>query len=121
MESSEESSNHYDRITYDMLNPKINFSETHYSPVAVETMKTLLICRGPIAFETLEVYRSCNWTLPHVVVSAKEWIADHQCAAPWITNLPHSHVHYIEEYTNAAEITSWPFPPPPTGFFMRTE
>lgn len=87
-----------------MLKPKINFSETHYSPVAVETMKTLLICRGPIAFETIEVYRSCNWVLPHVVVSAKEWIADQQCAAPWITNLPHSHVHYIEEYTNADEI-----------------
>ena len=27
------------------------------SAIPVEAMRTLLICRGPIAFETLEVYR----------------------------------------------------------------
>jgi acetyl/propionyl-CoA carboxylase alpha subunit len=87
-----------------MLAHRKNTPETLYSPIAVETMRTLIICRGPIAFKTLEVYRSCNWTLPHVVVSGKEWIAYQQCAAPWIANLPHNHVHLIEEYTNADDI-----------------
>ena len=30
------------------------------APIAVETMRTLLVCRGPIAFETLEIYRQCR-------------------------------------------------------------
>jgi acetyl/propionyl-CoA carboxylase alpha subunit len=64
-------------------------------------MRTLIICRGPIAFKALEVYRSRNWILPHVVVSDKEWIAYQQCSPPWIANLPHDHVHLIEEYTDA--------------------
>jgi acetyl/propionyl-CoA carboxylase alpha subunit len=87
-----------------MLAYSKNIPETLYSLIAVDTMRTLIICRGPIAFKTLEVYRSCNWTLPHVVVSGKEWIAYQQCAAPWIANLPHNHVHLIEEYTDADDI-----------------
>jgi len=99
-----DSSNHFDRITFNMLAHRKNIPEALYSPIAVETMRTLIICRGPIAFKTLEIYRSCNWTLPHVVVSSKEWIAYQQCAAPWIANLPHDHVHLIEEYTDADDI-----------------
>jgi acetyl-CoA carboxylase biotin carboxylase subunit len=38
------------------------------------------------------------------VVSGKEWIAYQQCSAPWIANLPHDHVHLIEEYTDADDI-----------------
>ena len=53
-----------------------NRRRTPVHPIAVETMRTLLVCRGPIAFETLEVYRQRRWQLPHVVVSSKEWIAD---------------------------------------------
>jgi acetyl-CoA carboxylase biotin carboxylase subunit len=66
----------------------------------VAAMRTLIVCRGPIAFETLEVYQRQGWRLPHVLVSAKEWIADRQCAAPWIANLPSEHVHYVQEYTD---------------------
>jgi hypothetical protein len=66
-----------------------------HAPIPVETMRTLLVCRGPIAFETLEVYRRCHWELPHVVVSAREWIAERQRTAPWLANLPSEHVHYI--------------------------
>lgn len=87
-----------------MLVNRKNISETLYSLIAVDTMRTLIICRGPIAFKTLEVYRSRNWTLPHVVVSDKEWIAYQQCSAPWIANLPHDHVHLIEEYTDVDDI-----------------
>ncbi len=63
-------------------------------------MRTLLVCRGPIAFETLEVYRRCQWQLPHVIISSKEWIAELQRTAPWIADLPSSHVHYIQEYND---------------------
>jgi acetyl/propionyl-CoA carboxylase alpha subunit len=59
-----------------------------------------LVCRGPIAFETLEVYRRHQWQLPHVIISSKEWIADWQRTAPWIVDLPSSHVHYIQEYND---------------------
>ena len=52
------------------------------APIAVETMRTLLVCRGPIAFETLEIYRQRGWQLPHVVVSSREWIAELQRTAP---------------------------------------
>jgi hypothetical protein len=58
------------------------------APMAVDTMRTLIVCRGPIAFETLEVYRRCHWQLPHVVISSREWIAELQRTAPWIAGLP---------------------------------
>ncbi len=70
------------------------------APIPVETMRTLLVCRGPIAFETLEVYQRCQWQLPHVIISSKEWIAELQRTAPWIADLPSSHVHYIQEYND---------------------
>jgi hypothetical protein len=56
----------------------------HTLPTAipVERMRSLVVCRDPIAFETLEVYRNCHWQLPYVVVSAKEWIAERQRTAP---------------------------------------
>lgn len=67
-------------------------------------MRTLLVCRGPIAFETLEVYRRCDWRLPHVVVSSKEWIAELQRVAPWIADVPSQHVHYVQEYNDVEAI-----------------
>jgi acetyl/propionyl-CoA carboxylase alpha subunit len=67
-------------------------------------MRTLLVCRGPIAFEALEVYRRCQWQLPHVVVSSKEWIAEWQRTAPWIAELPSDHVHYIQEYDDVEAV-----------------
>ncbi|GIX46753.1 MAG: hypothetical protein KatS3mg131_0964 [Candidatus Tectimicrobiota bacterium] len=73
-------------------------------PIPVASMRTLLVCRGPIAFETLEVYRRCGWQLPHVIVSAREWIAELYRAAPWIADLPPTHVHYVQEYTDVEAI-----------------
>lgn len=73
-------------------------------PMAVETMRTLLICRGPIAFEALQVYRQQGWQLPHVVVSSREWIAEQQRTAPWIVDLPAEHIHYVQEYNDVEAI-----------------
>lgn len=70
------------------------------TPIPVETMRTLLVCRGPIAFEALEVYQRCQWQLPHVIVSSKEWIAELRRSAPWIAELPTDHVHYVQEYND---------------------
>ena len=67
-------------------------------------MRTLLICRGPIAYETLQVYRRQGWVLPHVVVSSKEWIADGPRTAPWIAGLPTDHVHYVQDYDDVETI-----------------
>ena len=75
-----------------------------FTPIAVETMRTLLVCRGPIAFETLEIYRQRGWQLPHVVVSSREWIAELQRTAPWIIDLPPEHVHYVQEYNDVEAI-----------------
>lgn len=75
-----------------------------HAPIAVETMRTLLVCRGPIAFETLQIYRQQGWQLPHVIVSSKEWIADLQRTAPWIVDLPATHVHYVQEYDDVEAI-----------------
>ena len=72
--------------------------------LAVEKMRTLLICRGPIAFETLQVYRRLGWVLPHAVVSSKEWIADGPRTAPWIAGLPADHVHYVQDYDDVETI-----------------
>ena len=88
-----------------MVQPK-NSPETLYSPMAVDAMKTLIVCRGLIAFKTIQVYRACHWPLPHVIVSEKEWIAFQQCAAPWILNLPHDHVHLVNDYTDIDSILS---------------
>ena len=89
-----------------MVVPPKNSPETLYSPMAVEAMRTLIICRGLIAYETIQIYRSCNWPLPHVIVSEKEWIAFQQCAAPWIFDLPHDHVHLVNDYTDIDGILS---------------
>jgi len=67
-------------------------------------MRTLLVCRGPIAFETLEIYRQRRWQLPHVVVSSREWIAELQRTAPWMVDLPAEHVHYVQEYSDVEAI-----------------
>jgi acetyl/propionyl-CoA carboxylase alpha subunit len=67
-------------------------------------MRTLLVCRGPIAFETLEIYRQHSWQLPHVVISSKEWIAELQRTAPWIADLAPDHVHYVQEYTDVEAV-----------------
>jgi len=67
-------------------------------------MRTLLVCRGPIAFEALEIHRHCRWQLPHVVVSSQEWIAEQRRTAPWIVDLPPDHVHYVQEYNEVEAI-----------------
>jgi acetyl/propionyl-CoA carboxylase alpha subunit len=67
-------------------------------------MRTLLVCRGPIAFETLQVYRRCHWQLPHVVISSREWTAELQRTAPWIAGLPPEHVHHVQEYNDIEAI-----------------
>jgi acetyl/propionyl-CoA carboxylase alpha subunit len=74
------------------------------APMPVESMRTLLVCRGPIAYEALEIYRRCGWQLPHVLISSKEWIAELQRTAPWIAGLPHDHVHYVQEYTDVEAV-----------------
>ncbi|MGE3540135.1 MAG: biotin carboxylase N-terminal domain-containing protein [Candidatus Tectimicrobiota bacterium] len=76
------------------------------TPIAVETMRTLLVCRGPIAFETLQIYRQQGWQVPHVVVSSREWIAELQRTAPWIADLPPEQVHYVQEYNDVEAILS---------------
>ena len=86
-----------------MSAPPTSPPEPH-AALAVEQMRTLLICRGPIAFETLEVYRRLGWQLPHAVVSSKEWIADGPRTAPWIADLPVEHVHYVQEYDDVETI-----------------
>ncbi|ETX07189.1 MAG: hypothetical protein ETSY2_12645 [Candidatus Entotheonella gemina] len=79
---------------------RLSASVSSFAPLPVETMRTLLVCRGPIAFEALEVYQRRQWQLPHVIISSKEWIAELQRTAPWIANLPANHVHYIQEYND---------------------
>ncbi|ETW94639.1 MAG: hypothetical protein ETSY1_33985 [Candidatus Entotheonella factor] len=79
---------------------RLSAAVSSFAPIPVETMRTLLVCRGPIAFETLEVYQRCQWQLPHVIISSKEWIAELQRTAPWIVDLPSNHVHYIQEYND---------------------
>src|SRR5262245_64016051 len=74
------------------------------TPIAVETMRTLLVCRGPIAFETLEIYRQRGWQLQHVVVSSREWIAELQRTAHWIVAVPSDHIHYVQEYNDDEDI-----------------
>lgn len=85
------------------LHPHVR-PHTQPTAIPVESMRTLLVCRGPIAFETLEVYQRCCWQLPHVVVSAKEWIAERQRTAPWIATLPPDHAHYVQEYDDVEAI-----------------
>ena len=87
-----------------MSSPNPSVTDSVCAPIPVEMMRTLLVCRGPIAFETLEVYRRCGWRLPHVVVSSKEWIAELRRAAPWIADLPSQHVHYVQEYNDVEAI-----------------
>jgi acetyl-CoA carboxylase biotin carboxylase subunit len=84
--------------------PAQSRSEAWRKPIPVAIMRTLLVCRGPIAHETLEIYQQRAWTLPHVLVSAQEWIADRQCSAPWIADLPSDHVHHVQEYTDIEAI-----------------
>lgn len=83
-----------------LIGMSVDHPSAAFSPIPVETMRTLLVCRGPIAYETIEVYQRCHWHLPHVIISSKEWIAEWERTAPWISGLPPSHVHYIQEYND---------------------
>ncbi|MBM3225313.1 MAG: hypothetical protein FJZ47_16130, partial [Candidatus Tectomicrobia bacterium] len=74
------------------------------STIAVESMRTLLVCRGPIAFEALEIYRQRGWQVPHVVISSREWLAEVQRTAPWVRELPPAQVHYVQEYNDVEAI-----------------
>src|SRR5262245_14380328 len=74
------------------------------APITVETMRTLLVCRGPIAFETLEIYRQRGWQLPHVVVSSREWIAEIDRPSTTRLRRPPDHVRYVQEYNDVEAI-----------------
>lgn len=75
-----------------------------YTPTPVETMKTLLVCRGPIAMETIELFRKNGWTAPHIIVSKKEWLAERSKRAPWARFMPPENIHYVEEYNDVPRV-----------------
>ena len=75
-----------------------------YTPMPVATMRTLVVCRGPIAHETVQMVLAKGWELPHVIISANEWSAISAKTAPWVVALPPSHIHRVKEYNSVDEI-----------------
>lgn len=75
-----------------------------YQPIPIEHMQTLVVCRGPIAFETIQLHAARGWKPPHIIVSAKEWPNIHAQMAPWMLAVPATYVHRVSEYNDVAAV-----------------
>jgi len=78
-------------------------SLTDYSPQTAK-MRTLIVCRGPIAYETIQMHIKNKWTMPHVIISEKEWIGEKEKSAPWIKDLPPENIHKVKEYNDVPKV-----------------
>lgn len=70
-------------------------------------MKLLIICRGPIADETLRVMSEKKLPKPHVLISRREWLDILETQAPWLHDWTRfAQIHLVNEYSDIDSIIS---------------
>jgi acetyl/propionyl-CoA carboxylase alpha subunit len=71
------------------------------SSFSCEDMGVLIVCRGPIRKEAIDVFREMGITRVGILLSEKDSIVYPRALAPEIRDLDPSHVHAVPDYTGA--------------------
>lgn len=66
-------------------------------------MKPLIVCRGPIRKEAIDVFKEMGMTQVGVLLSQKDSIVYAHALAPELRQLPCEHVHQVPDYTGATK------------------
>ncbi len=70
---------------------------------ACEDLKPLIVCRGPIRKEALDVFREMGMGHVGILLSEKDSIVYPGALAPEVRDVPPEHVHMVEDYTGATK------------------
>ena len=70
---------------------------------ACEQMRPLIICRGPIRKEAIDVFREMGMTHVGILLSEKDSIVYPHALAPELRQVPCEHVHRVPDYTGATK------------------
>jgi len=70
---------------------------------ACEDMKVLVVCRGPIRKEAIDVFREMGMTDVGILLSEKDSIVYPRALAPELRELDPKHVHPVPDYTGATK------------------
>src|SRR5690606_35245261 len=71
------------------------------SSFSCEDMGVLIVCRGPIRKEAIDVFREMGISRIGILLSEKDSIVYPRALAPEIRDLDPSHVHEVPDYTGA--------------------
>ncbi len=73
----------------------------------LDQFRTLLVCRGPIAMEALEVARDLGMPKPQMIVSKREVYESAEAFAPWAAHFDlYEKLHIVEDYRDQDAILS---------------
>lgn len=68
---------------------------------ACDQLKPLIVCRGPIRKEAIEVFREMGMTHVGMLLSHKDSIVYPNALAPELRRIDPAHVHHVPDYTGA--------------------
>ena len=75
--------------------------------IALENFKTLIVCRGPIALEAMEVASGIGLSLPDIIVSKREVYESAEAHAPWAEFRDlYERLHILDDYRDQDAILS---------------
>ena len=70
---------------------------------ACNQLKPLIVCRGPIRKEAIEVFREMGMTHVGILLSHKDSIVYPNALAPELRRIDPAHVHHVPDYTGATK------------------
>lgn len=67
--------------------------------IPLDRFRILIVCRGPIAMEALEVARDLGLPRPHIIVSKREVYESAEAFAPWAEHVDlYERLHVVDDY-----------------------
>src|SRR6185369_8378563 len=70
---------------------------------ACDDMGVLIVCRGPIRKEAIEVFREMGMSNVGILLSERDSIVFPRALSPELRLMPHEAVHPIPDYTGATK------------------
>ncbi|HEX6244185.1 MAG TPA: biotin carboxylase N-terminal domain-containing protein [Polyangiales bacterium] len=80
-----------------------NRSSEWVKSFACDDMSVLIVCRGPIRKEAIDVFREMGMTKVGILLSERDSIVYPRALAPELRILPPKHVHRVPDYTGATK------------------
>lgn len=71
--------------------------------LACDDMRPLIVCRGPIRKEAIDVFKEMGMTQVGILLSEKDSIVYPYALAPELRQLPSEHVHRVPDYSGATK------------------